>query len=96
MIAAAPATPPGMRVRTGRFESLRSGQSWHSQLVKVRNGQHALDRAVTVAPPPMAVPRHLFGHIFRCPQCLEFPVDRVASVKVVEFPGRNSGLVDSF
>ena len=68
MIAAAPATPPGMRVRTGRFESLRSGKSGHSQLVKIRNGQHTLDRTVAVAPLPMTVPRYLFGHIFRYPQ----------------------------
>ena len=32
IIAAAPATPPGMRVRAGRFERLRSGQPGHDQL----------------------------------------------------------------
>ena len=38
-----PATPPGMRVRTGRFVSLRSGQVRHSQLIIVRNGKHRLN-----------------------------------------------------
>jgi hypothetical protein len=28
IIGGTPATPPGMRVRSARFESLRSGHSW--------------------------------------------------------------------
>jgi hypothetical protein len=65
-----------MRVRTGRFESLRSGQSWQSQSIKVRNAQNGLDNPVAVTPPAVAVARHLVRHIIRCPQRLEFPVDR--------------------
>lgn len=38
-IGCIPATPPGIRVRTGRFKRLGSGQSGHSQLVEVRNGE---------------------------------------------------------
>ena len=36
----APPTPPGMRVRTGRFEELRSGEAWQAQLVEPCNGEH--------------------------------------------------------
>ena len=55
-----------MRFRTGRFEILRSRQPGRSQSVKVRNGQHALDDTITVAPPAEAVARHLFaGEITR-------------------------------
>ena len=35
----APATPPGMRVRTGRFEELRSRESGNAQLVGPPEGQ---------------------------------------------------------
>ena len=41
IIAAAPATPPGMRVRTGRFEKLRSPGS---ALV----GSHPFERSLQV------------------------------------------------
>ena len=35
-----PATPPGMRVRTGRFEQLRSRQARHVQSVEIAESQH--------------------------------------------------------
>ena len=82
-----PATPPGMRVRTRRFESLRSGQPWHSQPVKVRNGQNGLDDPVAVTPPAVAVARHLFGHIFRSPQCLELAINRLWPLPMLELDG---------
>jgi len=37
-----PPTPPGVRVRTGRFEKLRLGESWDPQAVEVSNSQHAI------------------------------------------------------
>ena len=39
-VGSAPATPPGIQVRTGRFVRLRSWESRHTQPVKVRDGQH--------------------------------------------------------
>ena len=36
----APATPPGMRVRTGRFEKLRLRESRYSESIKVGYGQY--------------------------------------------------------
>ena len=38
----APATPPGVRVRTGRFEKLRSCESGYANAVEIRNRQHAM------------------------------------------------------
>ena len=35
-----PPTPPGMRVRTGRFEKLRSGEFGHSKAIEVGDVQH--------------------------------------------------------
>ena len=87
MIGGAPATPPGMRVRTGRFERLRSGQSGRSQLVEVRNGEPRFQEPVTVAPPAAVVDRHLFGHIFICPQRFELLVDRSGPLPVLELDG---------
>ena len=58
----APATPPGMRVRTGRFDGLRScGKPSHPQLIEelVRQGHMEIHRGV--APPPTAVTCDLSG-----------------------------------
>ena len=66
----APATPPGMRVRTGRFEKLRSRQARHAQSVEVADSKHSLEKTVTIAPPATAIGRHLFR------RCQEFCVLR--------------------
>ncbi|WP_212566995.1 hypothetical protein, partial [Pseudomonas syringae] len=42
-----PATPPGMRVRTGRFERLRSVESRQTQPIKPRYRQHTMDQPGT-------------------------------------------------
>ena len=44
-------TPPGMRVRTGRFEKLRSRESGYPQAIKVGNGEHRVQQFCAVAPP---------------------------------------------
>ncbi|TSJ87495.1 winged helix-turn-helix domain-containing protein [Chitinimonas sp. BJB300] len=43
-----PATPPGMRVRTGRFEKLRLGESWNSQAVEIGDRQRTIQHAVAI------------------------------------------------
>jgi len=68
-----------MRLRTGRFEILRSGQAWHPWPINVRNGQHRFEQSVTVTSPPMAVVRHLQCYTFRSPKHLQFPTDRPGS-----------------
>lgn len=76
-----------MRVRTRRFESLRSRQPWNSQPIKVRNGQHRFEQPVTVAPPASTSRRHLPGHVLPRSQCLQFPIDRLGPLPVLELDG---------
>jgi hypothetical protein len=48
-----PATPPGMRVRTRRFEKLRSFEPGESNAVEIIYRQHAMQvRAAAVPPTP--------------------------------------------
>ncbi|NHZ90873.1 hypothetical protein F2P45_17850 [Massilia sp. CCM 8733] len=53
-----PPTPPGMRVRTGRFKKLRLCESRHAKTVKVGNREHIVEGHSTVAPPAAAVLCH--------------------------------------
>jgi len=87
IVGGIPATPPGIRVRTGRFASLRLRQSWHPQPVKVRNGQYPFDHPVAVAPPAVAVARHLLGHILTRSPRLELAVDLCRPFPVPELNG---------
>jgi hypothetical protein len=48
-----PATPPGMRVRTGRFESLRLHESGQTLFVEPRQIQYMVEKLVTVSPPTL-------------------------------------------
>ena len=50
-IGRAPPTPPGMRVRTGRFEKLRSRELGHAQAVEERNVQQAVHAQSAGVPP---------------------------------------------
>src|SRR5271166_6875978 len=53
---ASPATPPGMRVRTGRFVGLRlAGKPGDSQLVEEAVRQRDVERHRRVVPPASAV-----------------------------------------
>jgi hypothetical protein len=51
-----PATPPGMRVRTGRFEELRlRGQPGDAQAVEVADREGYVDEHARVLPPSAGV-----------------------------------------
>ena len=57
-----PATPPGMRVRTGRFVKLRlRGQSGDPQLVEVAIGKCHMKHSTRVHPPAATVHGHDHG-----------------------------------
>lgn len=61
-----PPTPPGIRVRTGRFTRLRSsGQSGQAQLVERSGRERAVHRAAARAPPTSTVPGDLCSHRWR-------------------------------
>ena len=67
-VSVPPATPPGMRVRTGRFEELRSwGQPGHAQLAEQRVRERDVDRHRGVVPPAPAIGRHTLGRVVAHP-----------------------------
>lgn len=84
IIADRPPTAPGMRIRTGRFESLRAGESGHSHLIEPGDGHHAAQELGDVAPPTAVAGRHLSRNVLSCSQCLEFAVHRLASFPLVQ------------
>lgn len=49
-----PPTPPGMRVRIGRFEQLRLREARHAKGIQVSNRQHVMYRRQAVVPTPTA------------------------------------------
>src|SRR5258707_12915608 len=57
-----PPTPPGMRVRTGRFEKLRSAETGDTQFVGPSEIQHPLQKHSAVAPPAAGIGRPLGPH----------------------------------
>ena len=55
-----PATPPGMRVRTGRFEGLRScGSRGTPSWSAVADREDGVEEHPAVAPPTAGIARHL-------------------------------------
>src|SRR5690606_21950836 len=83
-----PATPPGMRVRTGRFEELRSrGEPGDPQLVEVADGKGHVDEHPGVSPPAPAIGRHPPGSCFRETSAAQFPVDGSTPFPVLEVDG---------
>jgi hypothetical protein len=59
---AAPPTPPGVRVRTGRFGELRlRGEPGQTKLVEVADGDGHMDEHPRVSPPTPAVAGDLGG-----------------------------------
>src|SRR5437660_439559 len=62
MAEQAPPTPPGVRVRTGRFEKLRSGEFRDAQLVEVGVGHNQVHICATRTPPSSGIAGHSCGH----------------------------------
>jgi hypothetical protein len=78
-------TPPGMRIRTGRFERSRSrGELWKPQLVEVASRKSDVDGHNRVAPPAPAIGRHLIGHDLAKPSPPQFPIGDRAPYPVLE------------
>src|ERR1019366_7467068 len=84
-----PATPPGMRVRTGRFGKLRlRGQSGDPQLVEVAIGKCHMKDSTRVHPPAATVHGHHHGPVLGHASGAELAVDSrlLAPVFQVESP----------
>jgi len=74
-----------MRVRTGRFEELRSrGKSGQAQSVEVANGKRDIDEFGRVFPPAPAVGRHLRCLQFRKASGPKFAKDGRTSFSLLE------------
>jgi hypothetical protein len=52
-----------MRVRTGRFEKLRSGESRDTETIEVGSGHDAVQTQTAVVPPPFGVARDASSQI---------------------------------
>lgn len=73
-----------MRVRTGRFKKLRSGESGQAQAIEPRDRQHTVQQLATVAPPAMTVSRHTVCHCDVCTQGLQRPEHGGAALPLLE------------
>src|SRR5450830_301974 len=83
-LSCAPATPPGMRVRTRRFEELRSCESGYSNAIKVSHSQHTVQVGATAMPPPSACGSHLCGHLVSGAKCSKITINRGATLPLFE------------
>jgi hypothetical protein len=63
-----------MRVRTGRFEKLRSTESGYPQFVGPSEVQHAIEEHSAVAPPAAGMGRHICRYIGRSSPLAQFGV----------------------
>ena len=85
MSSTTPATPPGMRVRTGRFDGLRSrGEPGHPQFVEELVRQRDVEIQRGVMPPPSAVACNLAGGVVAHPASTQLAIDGRASLPVLE------------
>ena len=65
-----------MRVRTGRFEKLRSGESWDAKAIEVGHGEHAVQVHGAVAPPATGVASHPGRHVHVRAETAQLAEDR--------------------
>jgi len=79
-----PPTPPGMRVRTGRFEKLRSTETGYAQPVRPGKVQHRVQKHPAVAPPATSVSRHLCRYSGRRFPGQQIRVDGFGAFPVLE------------
>ena len=76
-----------MRVRTGRFEELRSGETGFSQLVRPSQGQDGVEKHAAVAPPAAPACRPLSCRFGLGSQRQQLPVDGLAAFPLLELDG---------
>src|SRR5579872_2775884 len=83
--SASPATPPGMRIRTGRFGGLRLAcQGRNSQLFEEIVWQRLVERHRGVVPPAPAVGGNSSGNVVRHAASKQLAEDDLASFPVLE------------
>ena len=73
-----------MRVRSGRFEKLRSRETEHAETLEVRDSQHPIDVAIAMAPPASGIRSYPPRHRGRSAQFPQFPERGRASLPMLE------------
>ena len=85
MASTTPATPPGMRVRTGRFDGLRlRGEPGHPQFIEEPVRQREVEIQRRVMPPPATVACNSAGGVIAHPASTQLPVDGGTSLPMLE------------
>ena len=85
MASTTPATPPGVRVCTGRFDGLTSrGEPGHPQFVEESVRQREMEVQRRVMPPPAAVACNPTGGVITHPASTQLAIDGGTSLPVFE------------
>ena len=89
-VSRAPATPPGMRVRTRRFEKLRSCESGYSKFIEVFDGEDEIQTRFAMTPPVPGPTCDLRRKLMICPERPEPTVNSGSDTPVLEPDGAES------
>ncbi len=79
-----PATPPGMRVRTGRFEKLRSCESGDSYAIEVFYRENTVYIRKAAVPPSITCSCYQGGQLMSSSKTPQTAVDRRSASPVLE------------
>jgi len=89
-VSCSPATPPGMRVRTGRFEKLRSSETREAKAVEVFDGEHWIQAGLAIVPAATCAASTQRGPLMGSTQCPETAVNSLPGAPVLELNGPKS------
>lgn len=73
-----------MRVRTRRFEKLRSCESRHTKFVEVFDGKDAIQASLTMSPPVPGTTGNLDRQLMSCTKCPDPTVDSPSHAPVLD------------
>jgi len=73
-----------MRVRTGRFEKLRSYESGYAKAIEISYGQHLMQFRSAGVPPTPASGSHLYSYIVGCSKVAQTAIDRGATFPLLK------------
>ena len=89
-MSCSPATPPGMRVRTGRFEKLRSSETREAKAVNVFDGEHRIQTGLAIVPAATCAASTERGSLMGSTQSPETAVNSLPGAPVLELNGPKS------
>ena len=89
-MSCSPATPPGMRVRTGRFEKLRSSETREAKDVEVFDGEHRIQAGLAIVPAATSAASTERSPLMGSTQSPETAVNSLPGAPVLELNGPKS------